>query len=179
MLVTVNKTFTIRVSVEVVPTDEVEAQSEPQKMAPEPHLLSQAVDQNRILCNKVDSTVENIQVLSSQGMSRRAIAKRCGCHVSTIYARLKSAPVNDRFKSIREHMRPNRFRRFMHILKQKSEGRTIAEIASAEKCSSAAIVDTTKNGRELAKKFKIDLNGGLSIVDDKPAQLFTLGNAKV
>ena len=37
----------------------------------------------------------------------------------------------------------------------------------------------TKDGKELARKFKVDLSAGLSVVDDKPVQLFTLGSAKV
>ena len=174
MLVTVNKTFTIRVSVEVVPTEETEAQAVPEAS----RLSAQPADLLRPYHNRVNLTVEDIRSMRAKGISNKEIARQRGCHVSTIYAKLKHVPVDDRFKPIREHMRPNRFKRFIHILRQKEEGKTIAEIASAEKCSPASIVYTTKNGRELAKKFKVDLNGGLLVVPDKPVQLFTLGNIK-
>ena len=175
MLVTVNKTFTIRVSVEVVPTEEAEAQVVPEAS----RLSAQPADLLRPLRNRVNLTVEDIRSMRAQGISNDEIARQRGCHVSTIYAKLKNVSANDRFKSIREHMRPSRFRRFIHILRQKEDGKTIAEIAKAEKCSAAAIVKNTKDGKELARKFKVDLSAGLSVVDDKPVQLFTLGSAKV
>ena len=186
MIVNIDKTFRLRITVDLNPQVQACAVSaDGEELAVPAKVVgveAMPVDvRGRYRANlRSDITVEKIREMRAQGISMPEIANRLKCHVSILYNRLsgftKLQGSLDKYKPIRDNMTPRRFQRFMTSMEKKKQGWTIAQIAEHDKCSPAAVVDVNQAGRALAKKFKINLDDNGFAAANK-TQMYTLGDA--